>query len=86
MQIDILMCKLCYPWCIKHQRDISALSAVYQVYRTGGAFEVWLKYEISVDIITGEQMLMSKIHEQSLSQSAVVIETIKSQNNSIQPA
>ena len=50
MQIDILMCKLCYPWCIKHQRDIFALSAVYQIYCTGGAFEVWLKYEISSNI------------------------------------
>ena len=48
MQIDILMCKLCYPWCIKHQRDISALSAVYQVYRTGGPFEVWPPYEINI--------------------------------------
>ena len=56
------MCKLCYPWCIKHQRDISALSAVYQVYRTGGAFEVWLKYEINKYTYGRNQMLNPAAH------------------------
>ena len=31
---------------IKHERDLYALSAVYQIYCTVVTFEVWLQWEI----------------------------------------
>ena len=33
--------------CIKHQRDLHALSALYLIYCTGGSFEVLLQWEVS---------------------------------------
>ena len=37
---------------IKHERDLYALSAVYQIYCTVVTFEVWLQWEISIGYIT----------------------------------
>ena len=37
---------------IKHERDLYALSAVYQIYCTVVTFEVWLQWEISIGYYT----------------------------------
>ena len=64
---------------IKHERDLYALSAVYQIYCTVVTFEVWLQWEINITYTH----IIIHIHTQTDVTKRITLLRICSQGNNL---